>query len=176
MTKNLIFLSLINWLHLLATAAWIGGFFKVIFILIPTVQEKLGPAYQEDFIDSYMKRDRILTYIAIVTLGVTGMLMTTFNRHYLGLMQFGNLWCLVSLIKHIVIVVLLILTVCAFEIVAPKVTKLAAKEWVEGSEGSSPELESLKTKQIMLSVSGFLSGIAVLFLTGIITAISATAH
>jgi hypothetical protein len=81
--------------------------------------------------------------------------MTTFNASYMGLALFGNLWSIVALIKHIVIVVMIIMAIYAYEGLARKVSKLAVK-------GPSP------------ASTGFILGVIVLLLTGVMTAISAT--
>jgi hypothetical protein len=88
--------------------------------------------------------------------------MTTFNASYMGLALFGNLWSIVALIKHIVIVVMIIMAIYAYEGLARKVSKLAVK-------GPSPDLAHLQKKQIMLASTGFILGVIVLLLTGVMT-------
>jgi hypothetical protein len=68
------------------------------------------------------------------------------------------------LIKHIFVTVLIILAIYAFEKVAPRVSKLAAK-------GPSPELVRLQRLQLNLASAGFILSIIILFLTGVATAI-----
>lgn len=164
---HLILLTVINWLHLFATVAWIGGMTTNLLVLLPSIREALEPAVLGKLMGAVMKRFRILTYISIVVLIVTGAVMTKFNASYMGLALFGNLWSIVALIKHIVIVVMIIIAIYAFEGLARKVSKLAMK-------GPSPDLARLQKKQIMLASIGFILGVIVLLLTGLMTAISAT--
>jgi uncharacterized membrane protein len=141
---HLILLTVINWLHLFATVAWIGGMTTNLLVLLPSIREALEPAVMGKLMGGVMKRFRIVTYISIVVLIVTGAVMTTFNASYMGLALFGNLWSIVALIS-----------------------KLAVK-------GPSPDLAHLQKKQIMLASTGFILGVIVLLLTGVMTAISAT--
>ncbi|NIM58003.1 MAG: hypothetical protein GTO16_03540 [Candidatus Aminicenantes bacterium] len=114
---------------------------------------------------SVMKRFRSLVYASMMLLAVTGIVMNLLNKSYLGVFRFGNLWTLVTLIKHIFTVPLVILAVYALEILAPKVSRLAA-------QGLSPEVARLQKMQINLATIGFILGIAILLLTGIATALS----
>ncbi len=91
--------------------------------------------------------------------------MSHFIQDASGITQFGNLWIIVTGLKHVLTVVLVILAIYAFERLAPKVGKLAAS-------GPSPELTGLKKLQMKLAFTGFILGIIILFLTGIMTAIS----
>lgn len=162
---TLILLSGVNWLHLIATVVWIGGIFTNSLVLLPSTKEALEPPAIGRLMGVVMKRFRILIYTSMVVLGVTGVLMNLLNENYLGFMRFGNLWSQVTLIKHIFTIALIILAIYAFEGLAPKVSKLAAK-------GPSPDLSRLQKLQLSLAYTGFVLGIIILFLTSIITAIS----
>jgi putative copper export protein len=79
-------------------------------------------------------------------------------------MEFSNLWNQVMLIKHIFVAVLIILAIYAFEVIAPKVSRLAAK-------GPSPELGNLQKLQLNIALTGFVLGIIILLLTSVAAAI-----
>lgn len=164
-TVKLIVLSGVNWLHLIATVFWIGAASTNILILLPSMKAVLEPPVMGKLMGAVMKRFRTIVYISMVILGVTGIAMNLLNKNYLGLMQFGNTWSMITLIKHVVTAALVILVFYAFETLAPKVSRLAAK-------GPSPELAHLQKKQISLAVTGLVLGIVILLLTGIMTAIS----
>ncbi len=163
----LILLSVINWIHLFAVAVWIGGITINLMIVLPSIREALEPALMGKVMGAVMKRFRVWVYISIVLLVVTGFGMMRFNMNYMGFAQFGNVWSVVSLIKHIVTLIMIILAVYAFEGLARKVAKVAAK-------GPSDDLVRLQKKQISLAATGFIMGIIVLLLTGILGAISVT--
>lgn len=104
-----------------------------------------------------MKRFRRLIYGSILLLLLSGVPMTLLNENYLGAFQFGNTFSQLILVKHIFVTVLILLSVYAFEILAPRVAKLAAK-------GPSPELARLQRLQLRLAATGLLLGIIILIL------------
>jgi uncharacterized membrane protein len=162
-----IFLSVVNWIHLFATVVWIGGMTTNLFVVLPSIRETLEPGVMGKLMGAVMKRFRVWIYISIVLLVLTGFGMMRFNMNYLGFAQFGNVWSVVSLIKHVVILVMIIMSVYAFEGLARKVVKVAIK-------GPSDDLTRLQKKQISLAATGFILGLIVLLLTGIMGAISVT--
>ena len=150
--SSLVLLSVVNWLHLMATVTWIGAMITNALAVLPAASESLDPPTMGRFIGSMMKKVRRLTYISIIVLILTGGIMMTQNAQYLGLFEFGNLWTILLLVKHIFIVCLVVLAIYAFEVVAPKVGRIAAK-------GPSPELAQMQRFQIRLSRVGLIMGL-----------------
>lgn len=159
-------LSLVNWLHLFATVAWIGGMTTNVLVLLPSVRETLEPPAAGRFLGAVMRRFRRLVYGSILLLLLSGALMTALNENYLGPGQFGNTWSQVILVKHVFVATLVLVAVYAFEALAPRVSRLAAK-------GPSPELARLQRLQLRLAATGLLLGLIILFLTGMASALSA---
>ncbi len=165
MSGGLILLSVINWLHLVATVTWIGALVTNMVVLMPAARESLEPPVMGRLFGSFMKRFRSLAYICILTLLVTGVVMMLLNRHYLGRLDFGNLWTQLLLVKHILIIVMVVMVIYAFEVLAPKVGRMAAA-------GPSPKLAQLQKFQMRVGAAGLIIALVVLLLTSIITAIS----
>jgi hypothetical protein len=88
------------------------------------------------------------------------------NKHYLGLLDLGNSWTVFLLVKHIFVIILIILGVYMFEVLAPKLGRMAAK-------GPSPELAQLQKLQLRLGTAGIITALIVLLFTAVVTAISA---
>ncbi len=120
-----------NFLHLLATVVWVGGMATNILVTLPSTREVLEPAVFGRFIGAIMKRFRLIAYVSIITLLVCGVLLTLVNENFVG-GPFDNAWSQLILAKHLFVAALVLLTVYSFEVLAPKVAKLAAK-------GPSPE-------------------------------------
>ena len=91
--------------------------------------------------------------------------MTVVNPSYAGAMKFTNLWTTLSLIKHIVVLLMVVIAVVMFEVVVPKMGKLAPK-------GPSPELGKLQGLQVKLGMFGVLLVLAILYLTSVMNSIS----
>lgn len=165
MSGNLLLLSIVNWLHLTATVTWIGAIITNTIVLLPAAKTSLEPPVMGRLLGVFMKRFRPLVYVCIVTLFLTGVIMMVLNKYYDGLMNLGNPWAQLLLIKHILIIIMVIIVVYAFEILAPKVGRLAAK-------GPSPELANAQKLQMRLATLGLVTALVVLLLTSVITAIS----
>jgi len=143
---------------------WFGALTTNAFVLMPSAREALEPPVVGKLMGAVMKRFRVLVYINIVVLIVTGIFMSMRSGYYSGFMKFTNLWSTISSVKHILIIILVVLVIYAFEGLARKVSRLAAK-------GPSPEFARLQKKQIMFSYIGMVMAIIILILTGILTAI-----
>ena len=159
-TMQMVIGSVVNWLHMLAVVAWIGGMTTNMLVLMPTIKATLEPPVAGKLMGAYMKRFRVVIYSCIVILWLTGMLMTNVNDQYGGFMFMSNIWSVATLVKHVLSITLTVLAIYAFEIMAPKVGKLAA-------QGPSPELAQLQKKQMGLAFFGFIVGILILGATSV---------
>lgn len=157
---NVFVKTLIDWLHIMATITWIGGMFTNFIILRPALGKALSPADAGKLMGVVMKRTRIVVYISIVVLGVTGIPLKIINENYISIINFENSWEIVSFIKHLCYGILVLLAVYTFEVLAPKMGKLAAS-------GPSPALVALQKKQASMGGLAFLTAIAVLVLSSL---------
>ncbi len=162
---RLVLLSIVNWLHLAATITWLGAMVTNMLVLMPAARETLEPPVMGRFMGSFMKKFRPLVYTCIIALVVTGVIMMLLNRHYLGIFDFGNLWTGLLLVKHVLIIIIVVMVIYAFEVLAPKVGKLAAA-------GPSPEFAKLQKLQMNIAMAGLVMALSVLLLTSVLTAIS----
>lgn len=87
------------WLHALGTVILIGHYVLLSVIYLP-VLEKGGGA----FLSEISKRSRAWMYIALVIFMVTGIYLTIADPNYLGVGNFGNLWSIMMLVKHVLVV------------------------------------------------------------------------
>lgn len=157
---QLMALSILNFLHLLATVAWIGGMAANVLITLPSTREVLEPAVAGRFIGAVTKRFRRIVYVSIVTLVIVGVALTLLNENFVG-EPFDNVWSELILVKHLVVTAMVLLAIYSFEVLAPKVAKLAAK-------GPSPELLKVQKLQLRLASTGFVLGLVVLLLIAIV--------
>ena len=161
---QLTILSILNWFHLVATVAWIGGVFTNLLVIMPSARASLEPPVMGRFMGAFMGRFRNLVYISMGVMVVSGIFMMFFNKHFVG--TFGNFWEQMLLTKHILVIALIIVGVYMLQVLVPKIGQLAAK-------GPSPELGKLQKRQARLGMTGFLLGLLILLFTGINGAISA---
>ena len=157
---GLVVAAIIDWLHLIAMVAWIGGVFINNLALSPSARESLEPPVMGRFMGSYMKRFRVLAYVCMGILVVTGVIMTFFSPQYAGGFDLSGPWALFLLLKHILVVVLIIIGVYILEVLNPKMGRAGAK-------GPSPEIAKLQALLLKLGMTSFGIGLLVLLFTAV---------
>ena len=137
----------------MATVAWIGGMFTNFFIYLPVIGKLLDPPTTGKLMGAVMKRFRVLVYISMGLFLLTGILLGL-----TGKLPTEGHWIIIFLIKIGVFAIMVFLAIYAFEILAPKVAKIAAN-------GPSPKLLRIQKSQMSLATIGFIMGIIILALT-----------
>lgn len=97
-----ILIALSTWLHALATVVFIGHFVLLALIYLPAVKDKpdipVGAILGE-----FSKRSRLWMYVALLIFMITGIHLMFVDPNYLGVGDFGNLWSILMLVKHVLI-------------------------------------------------------------------------
>ena len=96
MSQILIAVSI--WLHALGTVVLIGHYFLLSVIYLPVMEKNHGALLSE-----ISKRSRPWLYISLLVFAVTGTHIMLVDQDYLGFMNFGNLWGVMMLVKHILV-------------------------------------------------------------------------
>ena len=158
MIHNPILQTSLDFLHLMATIAWIGGMFFNFLVVMPTVQKVLDPPTMGKFMGVLFKRVRVVVYVSLLILFVTGIPMKIASEYYMGIINFDNTWEIVGFVKHVFVALLALMAIYSFEILSPKVARMAAN-------GPSPELMGLRKIQMKMGAVSFLFGITIIFLS-----------
>ena len=166
--SGLVTLSILNWFHLLATVVWMGGIFINNLAVSPSARESLEPMVMGKFMGSYIKKFRVLAYISMGILIVTGVIMTIMNPHSGSAATISNLWSQFTLVKHIFVVILIILGIYLVEVLIPKIGRLSAK-------GPSPEVGKLQKQMVIIGITSMLVASIILAFTAMAGAISVLA-
>jgi uncharacterized membrane protein len=93
-----ILISLSYWLHSLATVVFIGHYLLLALIYLPVLSNTGGTILSE-----ISKRSRVWLYTTLLIFLITGTYLTIVDQNYLGIGNFGNLWAILMLVKHILI-------------------------------------------------------------------------
>jgi uncharacterized membrane protein len=96
MSQILIALSV--WLHAVATVILIGHYLLLAVIYLPVLEKNGGT-----FLSEISKRSRSWMYISLGIFIVTGTYLMLIDPGYLGFMNFGNLWGILMLVKHVLV-------------------------------------------------------------------------
>ena len=158
--QNPILQTILDFFHVMATIAWIGGMFFNFLVVIPTVARVLNTATAGKFMGTMLKRVRVIVYTSLLILFVTGIPMKIASEYYLGIINFENNWEIVGFIKHVFVGLLALLAVINFEFLSPRIARLAVA-------GPSPQLLALRKKQMLTGVVSFLFGIIIIFLSSV---------
>ena len=157
---NIFVKTIIDWLHIMSTITWIGGMFINFIVLRPAMAKSLSPVEAGKFMGVTMKRFRIMVYISIVILGVTGIPLKIINENYISIINFENNWEIVSFIKHLCYGILVVLAVYTFEILNPKMKRLV-------TDGSYSQLQILQRRQGVIGAIGVFTALVILILSSL---------
>jgi len=101
-----ILFSLSTWLHALATVIMIGHYLLLSLIYLPALAKENGGGV---ILSAISKRSRVWMYVSLGIFAVTGTHLTFVDSNYLGLGDFGNLWSVLMLVKHLLIMAMIAL-------------------------------------------------------------------
>jgi len=91
-----------TWLHALATVVFIGHFVLLALIYLPAVKDK--PEFPIGAIlGEFSKCSRAWMYVALLIFMITGIHLMLVDPNYLGVGNFRNIWSILMLVKHILI-------------------------------------------------------------------------
>jgi uncharacterized membrane protein len=94
-----ILISISVWLHALATVVFIGHYLLLSLIYLPVLSKNgSGTTLSET-----SKRSRPWLYVSLLIFIVTGTYLMLIDSGYRGFMDFGNLWGILMLVKHLLI-------------------------------------------------------------------------
>jgi len=102
MSQILIALSV--WLHALGTVVLIGHYLLLSVIYLPVLEKNSGTILSE-----ISKRSRSWMYISLVIFAITGVYLMFADPNYLGVGDFGNLWSIMMLLKHVLILGMIVM-------------------------------------------------------------------
>lgn len=153
MEKQLIMMGLIRFLHEIFTVLWVGGLAFMTLTLVPSLSRVLGTGEKnKEMMKAVTRRHRIWTYLSIVGLVVTGLLLGRSSPSFMGFMSFDNPYSSFTAVKHLLIVVMVVIALF-------RSIKFAKKEKVE-----SPRPNKLNVLLIWIN---FVLGVAVLLLSAL---------
>ena len=151
----------INFLHNVFTALWIGGMLTLAFTVLPAMRKVLGKSKETQALNSMIKKKlSLLTYISIIGLIITGLLMS--NRSVLsglstGFLSFGNEYSTLMSIKHLLYFLMVFLSLFRSQIV-DRVKKFTPEQ-----------KQKLNMLTLLLNI---LAGLAVLFLSSYVSVLA----
>lgn len=94
-------LTIVYWLHMLATVVWIGGLASLALLVLPAAGNLLDGAAYATFLEKLQRRFDPLSWFCLLMLVGTGMFQMSASPNYQGFLAVDNTWALAILLKHL---------------------------------------------------------------------------
>lgn len=154
-------LSLIFWLHMLATVAWIGSIVSISLLFLPAARQTLKPADQLALVDAMQKRLEPVAWFSMGLLVVTGLFQLSANPHYDGFLSTSGQWAIAILVKHSLAAIMAVVSAVQTWEVLPAIRRgLMRKE-----KAKEEELAALQKREARLIRINFILAVLILAAT-----------
>jgi uncharacterized membrane protein len=140
-------LTITFWLHLLATVTWIGSLAAISFLILPAARHSLDLDAQGALIDAIQRRLEPLAWFCLALLVVTGMFQLSTSPHYNGLLSTSNQWSIAILVKHIMVLVMIVVSALQTWEVLPSIQRAAIRAQ---KTGDPAQLRVLRQRERLL--------------------------
>lgn len=152
-------LALTYWLHMLATAVWVGSLAAISLLILPAMKRTLDTQTQLVFIDAMQKRLEPIAWFSISLLIVTGLFQMSVNPHYDGFLSISTQWSLAILAKHILGIFMVVTSAIQTWEVIPAIHRAIM---ISKKTKNMEELDALRRREILLLRINF--GLSILIL------------
>ena len=157
-------LSLIYWLHMLATIVWIGSLAGLSILFLPAARQTLDPLVYAKLLASIQRRLDPLGWLSLLVLVGTGMFQMSANPNYQGFLAVNNSWAVAILLKHIVFAIMIGISAYLTWGLLPKLGRAALRQ-AHGQD--APEEQRLLQQETFLLRLNLLLAVIVLALTAL---------
>jgi len=150
------------WVHLVATATWIGSLIAITVLVLPAARRALGAADQLSLIELVQRRLEPIGWFSVSVLIVTGLFQMSVNPNYNGFLSTSGRWSLAMLIKHILVGALIAVSAVHTWDVLPNLRRaLLQKDRLPDGE-----VARLQRRETTLLRASLILGLLVLLATG----------
>lgn len=118
METKLLVSALVATLHNLFTIIWMGGLLITVLSFLPALKKALGPGPQvKKVMAAFQQKQSICVYISIIVLVITGLMLGKQNENFASLFKFQNLYSWILSIKHILVILMIVISIFRSQIV-----------------------------------------------------------
>lgn len=151
-------LALIFWLHFLATVVWIGSLVSISLLILPAIKRSLQPVDQLAVIEAVQKRLEPVAWFSMGLLLTTGLFQLSANPHYDGVLSTSNRWSLAILTKHILAVIMVVVSAVQTWEVLPSIRRNLFRK----QKADPIELVKLQRREYLLLRMNLVLGVLIL--------------
>jgi uncharacterized membrane protein len=137
-------LTLVFWLHMLATVFWLGGLSAIGLLVLPAARRSLTLETQAVLLNEIQRRLEPLGWFCLALLAATGMFQMSENRDYTGFLTMDSPWAVAILAKHILYLAMLGITALQTWEILPAIRLATLKAQ---KTGNAQELVILERRQ-----------------------------
>ena len=152
-------IALTYWLHMLATATWVGSLAAIALLILPAMKRTLDAETQLVFLEAMQKRLEPIAWFSISLLILTGLFQMSVNPHYDGFLSISTQWSLAILAKHILGMIMVVVSAIQTWEVIPAIRRAIL---ISKKKKDIANLDVLRKREITLLRINF--GISILIL------------
>ena len=157
-------LSIVYWLHMLATVVWIGSLAALSLLFIPAAKKSLDPNAYANILQAVQRRLDPLGWLSLIVLVGTGMFQMSANPNYEGFLSITNRWAIVILLKHLVFLVMVVISAYMTWGIMPRLQRAALAQ-ARGVDAN--DTNQLQRQEIIVLRLNLILGAIVLALTAL---------
>lgn len=149
----------LDFLHILATAVWIGGMIYIVLVLMPSLAA-IDPPQRGKLMGAAAKRFTIFSWSSVLVLLITGYMKTPDGMLFDASTTYG----VTLTLKHVAVLLMMIIGVLIGFVIVPKIGKLAPKP----GEQPSPDFLKAQKRLPMFAITNTILGIIVLLFVALL--------
>lgn len=157
-------LTLVYWLHFLATVVWVGSLAAISILVLPAMKRTLKPDSQLALIEAVQTRLEPIAWFSIALLILTGLFQMSVNPHYDGFLATSTQWSLAILAKHLLGVIMVVVNAIQTWEVIPAIRRAIL---LSKKTKNEDELDALRRREYRLLQINFIVSILILGATAV---------
>jgi uncharacterized membrane protein len=155
-------LSIVYWLHMLATVVWLGTLSALALVVLPVARRALDASAFATLLNSLQKRIDPLGWFCLAVLAGTGMFQMSSSPNYEGFLVIDSAWGMAILLKHLAFGVMIAASAYMTWFLLPELRRNVLKQ----AQGQAAD-PALERRSIRLLNINLLLAVLILALTAI---------
>jgi uncharacterized membrane protein len=169
---DVLLLTLMYWLHLIASVLWIGGLAMLVLMIWPNLLPLTGEQREGFYplIDDIEQRFRPAANVSLVILLATGIVQMSGDPYYEGFLAISNPWSVALLVKHMLFGLMLAISLILQSFLLPDLDRVRLLNR-QGKRIEGASEVTLRARLRTLTTLNLGIGVIILLLTALMTAL-----
>lgn len=157
-------LTIVYWLHLMATVAWVGGVFSLSILFLPALKKIEDREQKYNLLNAIQKRFQPVSWLSLFILSATGLVQMSVHPDHEGFLRIDNSWSVAIFSKHITVAILVALMAIMTWVILPLLNQMQLRLSLGKSIPESQKTKYERYERLIIRANLILS-LVVLFLT-----------